>query len=158
MVALLTMKTTIDIPDEVYRQVKARSAIEGRSVRDVTIGLFRGWVGDPGRTASPAAAEPGEIDGQPVPPWFGVLRRYAPNAGGRHDLESIRQSIARGRAQEGQGGDVRTRHVCGPPHQPTFGARGSRSEPPAPITRATTPARVKAGAKEWAVSARRPPT
>jgi hypothetical protein len=97
------MKTTIDIPDEIYRQVKARSAMEGRSVRDVTVGLFRGWVGDGGRADADAIDEPGQIDGQPVPPWFGALRRYAVNAEGRHDLESIRQSIARGRAQEGRG-------------------------------------------------------
>lgn len=38
------MKATIDIPDTLYRQVKARSAMEGRSVRDVTIELFRGWL------------------------------------------------------------------------------------------------------------------
>ena len=49
MVVSLDMKTTIDIPDEIYRQVKARSAREGRSVRDVTLGLFRGWIGDVGR-------------------------------------------------------------------------------------------------------------
>jgi hypothetical protein len=38
------MKVTIDIPDSLYRQVKTRSAMEGRSVRDVTIELFRGWL------------------------------------------------------------------------------------------------------------------
>jgi hypothetical protein len=103
MVILLDVKTTIDIPDEIYRQVKARSAMEGRSVRDVTVGLFRGWVGDVAPSVSAAAGEPGKIDGKPVPPWFGALRRYARNARGRHDLQSIRRSVARGRAQEGQG-------------------------------------------------------
>ncbi|MCU0728023.1 MAG: hypothetical protein MUE73_19915 [Planctomycetes bacterium] len=39
------MKTTIDIPDEIYRRVKARSALEGRAVRDVVIDLFRRWLG-----------------------------------------------------------------------------------------------------------------
>lgn len=104
MVILPDMKTTIDIPDEIYRQVKARSAVEGRSVRDVTVGLFRGWIGDMGQSAAAAAGESPEIDGQSVPPWFGALRRYAPNAAGRHDLESVRQSIARGRTQEGRVG------------------------------------------------------
>jgi hypothetical protein len=104
MVILLVVKTTIDIPDEVYRQVKAKSAMEGRSVREVTVGLFRGWVASAGRSSVAAAGASSEIDGQPAPPWFGALRKYAPNAGGRHDLASIRQSIARGRAQEGQEG------------------------------------------------------
>ncbi len=41
------MKTTIDIPGELYRQVKARSAILGRSVREVTIDLYRQWLAEP---------------------------------------------------------------------------------------------------------------
>lgn len=41
------MKATIEIPDVLYRQVKARSALEGRSVRDVTIELFRRWLALP---------------------------------------------------------------------------------------------------------------
>ncbi len=38
------MKATIDIPDQLYRQVKARSALAGRSIRDVTIELYEGWL------------------------------------------------------------------------------------------------------------------
>ncbi len=38
------MKTTIDIPDDLYRQVKARSALAGKRVRDVTIELYRRWL------------------------------------------------------------------------------------------------------------------
>jgi hypothetical protein len=40
------VKTTIDIPDELYRRVKARSALEGRRVRDVTIELYERWLAD----------------------------------------------------------------------------------------------------------------
>jgi hypothetical protein len=40
------MKATIDIPDDLYRRVKARSAMLGRPVREVTIELFRRWLGD----------------------------------------------------------------------------------------------------------------
>lgn len=35
------MKATIDIPDDLYQRVKARTALKGRAVRDVIIGLFR---------------------------------------------------------------------------------------------------------------------
>lgn len=48
------MKATIDIPDELYRQVKAKSALLGKSVREVTVELFRQWV--EGDERPPAAA------------------------------------------------------------------------------------------------------
>jgi hypothetical protein len=53
------MKATIDIPDALYRQVKARAALDGRAIRDVTIELYTTWLGDLGaidRTQTPAAA------------------------------------------------------------------------------------------------------
>lgn len=52
------MKATIDIPDELYRKVKAKSALEGRPVREVAIELFRTWVdeSDDGPTGRPAVS------------------------------------------------------------------------------------------------------
>ena len=38
------MKTTIDFPDELYRQVKAKAALEGRSIRELTIDLYQRWL------------------------------------------------------------------------------------------------------------------
>lgn len=38
------MKATIDIPDDLYRKVKAKTAEEGRKIRDVTIELFQAWL------------------------------------------------------------------------------------------------------------------
>jgi hypothetical protein len=49
------MKTTFEIPDELYRKVKAKSALEGRSVRMVAMELFRNWLGEP---PVPNTAEP----------------------------------------------------------------------------------------------------
>lgn len=40
------MKATIDIPDEIYRRVKARSAMLGLAVREVTIELYQRWLGE----------------------------------------------------------------------------------------------------------------
>jgi hypothetical protein len=40
------MKATIDIPDDLYRRVKAKTALKGRAVRDVTIELFQSWVNE----------------------------------------------------------------------------------------------------------------
>lgn len=53
------MKTTIDIPDDLYRQVKAKTALEGKRIRDVTIELYRRWLGHGPEPAPPegAAAE-----------------------------------------------------------------------------------------------------
>jgi hypothetical protein len=45
------MKATIVVPDALYRQVKARSALEGRSIREVTVELFERWLAEtPGPT------------------------------------------------------------------------------------------------------------
>lgn len=41
------MKATIDIPDDLYRRVKAKTAMNGRAIRDVTIELFRNWINEP---------------------------------------------------------------------------------------------------------------
>jgi hypothetical protein len=38
------MKATIEIPDELYRKVKAKSALQGHTVRAVTIELFERWL------------------------------------------------------------------------------------------------------------------
>ena len=57
------MKATVDIPDALYRKVKARSAMAGRTVRDVTIELYEDWLAagalegeaDPERPSASAA-------------------------------------------------------------------------------------------------------
>ncbi|MBI3077973.1 MAG: hypothetical protein HYY85_13480 [Deltaproteobacteria bacterium] len=53
------MKTTIDIPDELYRQVKAKSALQGKRIRELTIELYRQWLGlsPQGEAAQGAAGE-----------------------------------------------------------------------------------------------------
>jgi hypothetical protein len=38
------MKTTIDLPDDLYALVKARAALEGRTLRSVMEELLKGWV------------------------------------------------------------------------------------------------------------------
>jgi hypothetical protein len=91
------MKATIEIPDELYRRVKARSALEGLAVREVAVTLFRTWMeqGPPAEKAVPVDMAPE----RPAPVWFGAARKYARRVN-RHDMEAIRRSVARGRAQE----------------------------------------------------------
>ena len=38
------MKTSLDLPDDLYRRVKSKSALEGRAVREVATALFTAWV------------------------------------------------------------------------------------------------------------------
>jgi hypothetical protein len=90
------MKATFDIPDEIYRRAKARSAMEGRPLRAVAIELFESWLAeaptpDPGRTP---AASGTRSDGAP---WARIARPYL-RSGMSHDLDDIRRSIAEGRS------------------------------------------------------------
>ncbi len=97
------MKATVDIPDELYRQVKAKSALEGRPVREVALELFQGYVGRRGEAgAAPGAKRGAEAlltDGKPAPPWFGLARRHMRKVAD-HDMDVVRESIERGWAQE----------------------------------------------------------
>lgn len=38
------MKTSLDLPDDLYRRVKSKSALQGRAVREVATALFTAWV------------------------------------------------------------------------------------------------------------------
>ena len=89
------MKATIEIPEDLYRRVKAKSAIRGQPVREVVMHLFQGWLGE---TDEPPADQPVPAQGRPAPAWFGAARKYARQVQ-LHDMPSVRRSIARGRAQ-----------------------------------------------------------
>ena len=40
------MKATIEIPDDLYHKIEAKSALEGRPIRDIAIELFGAWVSE----------------------------------------------------------------------------------------------------------------
>ena len=86
------MKATIEIPDELYRLVKAKSALEGRAVREVTVELYQRYVG---QEEAPAAKAEEAAGDRATPSWFGALGRTA-RAVTRHEMSAIRESIARG--------------------------------------------------------------
>ncbi len=50
------MKATIEVPDDLYRKVKAKSALLGKPVREVTIELYERWVAE--ETASEERKSP----------------------------------------------------------------------------------------------------
>ena len=104
------MKTTLEIPDDLYRAVKSRSAADGLSVRGVTILLYGDWLSRPGwipsarDKVSPIFKEPQRN----LPSWFAMGRKHVrKNADGPHDLESIRESIANGIADEFAKGEAK---------------------------------------------------
>lgn len=92
------MKATIDLPEDLYRQVKAKSALEGRSIRGVTAELLaayvRGEVGPPLPVPDPGAGESGS-----APPWLGLARKHL-RPGVAHEWSQIQASIERGWAGE----------------------------------------------------------
>lgn len=51
------MKATIDIPEPLYRKVKAKSALLGKPVRQVTIELYQEWLGEGAAEASAGSPE-----------------------------------------------------------------------------------------------------
>ena len=98
------MKTTIDIPDDLYRAVKSRSAMDGLTVRGVTLLLYGDWLARPGWIPSRReenATEPMAGRGASLPAWFGIGRQHVRrNADGPHDLASLRKAVAAGIAAE----------------------------------------------------------
>lgn len=96
------MKTTIDMPDDLYRKVKAKSALEGRTVREVTADLYRAWLQGTAELPAGNGAPQESREGQ-RPGWFGSLRRHVPHTGIAHDMESVRRSIAKGLAEDRNG-------------------------------------------------------
>ena len=97
------MKATIDIPDDLYRQVKAKSALEGRAIREVTTALFESYLrGGSGAEQAPrldSAASGSELRERHLPSWFGIAGRLGARAADS-SMEAIRESIAKGWAEE----------------------------------------------------------
>jgi hypothetical protein len=91
------MKATIELPDELYRRVKARSALEGRPAREVAVELFEEYVER--RRPSPLPVELASkgllADGKPAPKWFGLARKHIRKVDD-YGMDAIRQSINRG--------------------------------------------------------------
>ena len=87
------MKTTLDIPDTIYRQFKTRAAMNGETMRNATLNFIITYISaqTPDRDSPPHASTS-------LPPWLGCAAKYArANVDGPHDMESVRASIAKKR-------------------------------------------------------------
>lgn len=88
VILYLDMKATIELPDALYREVKAKSAREGRTVREVTEELYRSWLA---RDPSPGSSVPAARWADHRPP----LREFA-SGSSDHSIKAIRESISKG--------------------------------------------------------------
>jgi hypothetical protein len=96
---LYSMKATLEIPDDLYRRVKARSALEGRPLRAVATQLFQNWLAAPPLEDASVPVEPTPAEFSAAP-WLAITQPYL-TPGMSHDMHDIRAAIARGWAGEG---------------------------------------------------------
>ncbi len=85
-----TMKATFQIPDELYREMKAEVAREGRTMREVTIQLFQQWL----------VARKGGLGNRPRVDWREFPSPLATSVSTEvtdHSMGAIRSSIEKGR-------------------------------------------------------------
>lgn len=82
------MKATFQIPDELYREVKAETAREGRTLRDVTISLFEQWLRDRKQPVKP----PLSVDWRN---FKAPLAHLVPENVSDHSMEAIRENIVK---------------------------------------------------------------
>ena len=82
------MKATFDLPEQLYREVKAKTANEGRTVREVVVTLFQQWL-EAERTSG--ASTPRVDWRQQVAPLAHLVAEEAVD----HSLTTVRESITR---------------------------------------------------------------
>ena len=92
------MKATIDFDDVLYRRLKVEAARRGVTIRALVDLGVREVLGVPAQVRERASADT---------PWFGLLNAYAKNAKGKHDLASVRESIAKARTAKVRTGKTR---------------------------------------------------
>lgn len=94
------MKTTLDIPDTIYRQFKTRAAMNGETMRNATLNFIITYISQPQENSS--AAQRFESVEPKIPEWLGFGAKFArANLEGPHDMESVRASIAKKRFAKG---------------------------------------------------------
>lgn len=81
------MKTTLDLPDELIREVKLRAVVQGRTLRDLVADLLRQGLGmvPPARLEMPPAGSMVEIGDGGLP----VIRCRPDAAASRTSVEEL---------------------------------------------------------------------
>ena len=78
------MKTTMDIPDALYRDVKAEAARRGTTVREVTTALYEAWLRGELELTAPPPPDRAEIDA-----WLARLDALAASARERDTMPGV---------------------------------------------------------------------
>ncbi|MCU0635922.1 MAG: hypothetical protein MUE41_13690 [Gemmatimonadaceae bacterium] len=84
---IYAMKTTIEIPDELYRALKAETARRGISVREVTTALYETWLG---RRAADTPSAPSADD---VARWVSELEALAARVSALDEMRGTSVSV-----------------------------------------------------------------
>ena len=96
------MRTTIDIPDVLYRAVRSRTASEGTTLRHITIALLGDWMQHPDWHPK-TRPEIAIVDAPPKPksrlPFLGFARKGA-NMNVSHNWADIKKTIEDGWTEE----------------------------------------------------------
>ena len=105
-VIIRSMRTTIDIPDVLYKSVKSRCATMGTTMRHVTIALYGNWMQNPEwmphvktEYVMADAQNAATAEHRPTLSCFGIVKPRA-HIDGPHDMASIRKGIAQGLKKE----------------------------------------------------------
>jgi hypothetical protein len=93
------MKATLNIPDDLYKRVKARSALEGKPIRSVAIELFQRWIQAPSDIEDKTESASLSAEDYKKYPWLNLARKYI-NGKQSSEFAEIKKSIAMGWAKE----------------------------------------------------------
>ena len=93
------MKATLNIPDDLYKRVKARSALEGKPIRSVAIELFQRWIQAPSDIEDKTESASLSAEDYKKYPWLELARKYI-NGNQSSEFAEIKKSIAMGWAKE----------------------------------------------------------
>lgn len=92
------MKTTLDLPDELIREVKLRAVIQGRTLRDLVADYLRLGLGiaEPRRVDTPPADSMVEIESSGLP----VIRCRADAPASRMRVDELLKLEQQAQAEE----------------------------------------------------------
>jgi hypothetical protein len=96
---LENMKATLDIPDDLYKSIKVRSALEGKPIRSVAIELFQTWIQTPSDTEKNDKPISLSAEDYKKYPWLELAFKYI-TGNQASDFKEIKKSIALGWAKE----------------------------------------------------------
>lgn len=87
------MKATMEIPDDLYRQVKSEAALRGLTIREVTTRLYERWLGEG------EEGQAGETPAEWLQAWLDeaddAISHAPPGRTAREELEADRNRLER---------------------------------------------------------------